>query len=73
MFCKKCHKKVVKVINTCNEFTNRCRCEGFFIEVTKKSEMKGVLNDAMAEKISGLKRRVTKDADMSFLRGIDKI
>ena len=46
MFCKKCHKKIIKVVKDLYEAKNKCKCNsnGFISVTTEKTELTGVRN-----------------------------
>ena len=64
MFCKKCHKIIIKDARTLESLKNRCRCEGDTIHLFDRSEMSGFLDAIMStKKRSGTKRKLAKEVN----------
>ena len=52
MFCKKCHKTIIKVVKNWYEAKNKCMCDhnGFISVTTGKTELTGVRNGSLSER-----------------------
>ena len=61
VFCKRCHKRVIKVIATNMEFRIECTCDNI-VWVRKGSELMGNIKGYLSsEKRSGYKRCKAKE------------
>ena len=51
MFCKKCHKKIIKVVKNLHEIKNRCVCgsNDLVYVATRATELTGVVNGRLSE------------------------
>ena len=52
MFCKRCHKKIIKVVKDLYDAKNKCICNnnGFISVTTERTELTGVRNGSRSER-----------------------
>ena len=65
-FCKKCHKRVIKMVSDVEEIKNRCMCTEK-IELKSNSEIFGLISGAMSHGRTGLKRALVKEINRTTL------